>query len=134
LGLLRYVALFRSMNELRVFGLNLAAKESDIIAELGGRGAVFCLGTAMERYAAYYRPGEVSFYADDWEAIKKYLDTAQPGNTTVCCYGPVERDPLSVINDEIAFTAKVQTVIDMFCDGKGAYTKPLLRELWGVDM
>ena len=134
LGLLRYVAIFRPMGELRKFRVGIAARESDIITELGGMGAVFCLGTAMERYAAYFRPGEVSFYADDWVPIEKFLATAEPGNTQVCCYGPIGNDPLSVANEGIACTTRVQTVVDMFCDGKGAYAKPLLRELWGVEI
>ncbi|MDO9537593.1 MAG: hypothetical protein Q7J68_04665 [Thermoplasmata archaeon] len=129
-GLLRYVALFRRMDELRAFRVKVAAHEELVIEELGGRGAVFCLGTAMARYSAYYRPGEVSFYADDPDGIKKYLETAQPGNTLVCCYGPAG----PAMPPEGNFTDRVQTVIDMFCDGKGAYSKPLLRELWGVEI
>jgi hypothetical protein len=31
-------------------------------------------------------------------------------------------------------TTKVHTVIDMFCDDKAVYTKPLLKELWGVEI
>lgn len=135
LGLLRYVALFRSMNEVRAFSIGVDAKEEKIFAELAKRGVVFCLGTAMEHYAAYYRPDQVAFYADDWEQIEKFLATAARGQTKISCYGKIESDTLSVISGSGArFTSKVQTVIDMFCDGKGAYTKPLLRELWGIEI
>lgn len=133
LGLLRYVALFRSMSERRVFTISVAAKREEVLTKLSKRGAVFCLGTAMESYTPYFRPDEVSFYADDWESTKGFLATAAGGGTRVSSYGAIGNDPLSV-GPETGFTTKVRTVIDMFCDGKGVYTKPLLRELWGIEI
>ncbi len=133
LGLLRYVGLFRSMPEQRVFTASVAAKRDEITAGLSKRGVVFCLGTAMESYTPYFRPGEVSFYAEDWKAAKGFLDTAPRGTTRVTCYGTIGDDPLSV-GPKTGITTKVRTVIDMFCDGKGVYTKPLLKDLWGAEI
>ncbi len=128
-GLLRFIALFRSMSELRLFTISVDAREDEIIKTLSKKDAILCLGTAMERYSAYYRPDEVSFYSGEPEAMHRYLRTAKKGLTKVSCY------KIDHVQGKIGgCTTKVQTVVDMFCDGKGVYTKPLLRELWSVEI
>ena len=32
------------------------------------------------------------------------------------------------------FTTKVQTVVDLFCDGKAFAARDLLKKLWGVEL
>lgn len=129
IGLLRFISLFRSMRELRLFTISVEASEEKIIKELLKKDAIICLGTAMERYSAYYRPDEVSFYSGKPEAIYKYLRTAKGGFTKVSCY------KIDYVQGKTGGpTTDVQTVVDMFCDGKGVYTKPLLRKFWGVDI
>ena len=128
-GLLRFISFFRSMGELRTFTVSVDASEEKIINELAKKGVIFCLGTAMERYSAYYRTDEVSFYSREPETMHKYLRTAKEGFTKVSCY------EIDYVQGKISgHTTRVQTVVDMFCDGKGVYTKPLLRKLWGVEI
>jgi hypothetical protein len=115
-----------------------------VVKELAARKVVFCLGTAMEMYSDLFRSEEVSFYGHETDALRAWLDTAPSGNTQVSCYRPdyvrsvaevpgLFKDHLFLGKiDGKAATTKAQTAIDMFCDGKGAYAAPLLKELWGV--
>ena len=142
-GLLRYIALFRSMSELRQYAVSVEAPEETVVKELAGRGAIFCLGTAMERYSPYYRPAEVSFYSGTPKKVLRFLRSARPGQLKVTCYRldlPVTsgKGPAGALFSSTAkgvpVTAKVQTVMDLFCDGKGAYARPLLKSLWGIEV
>jgi hypothetical protein len=149
-GLLRSISWFRSMNELRLRSYSVSASSDRVIAELAKKEVVFCLGTAMERYTPYYRPGAVSLYIypgreDD---ILGYLQTAKQGGTKVDCYRVdyvkpgMGRDMDGMLIDslfarrqkQVGYTTMVQTVIDMFCDGAGVYAKPLLKKLWGIEI
>ncbi|UCG68910.1 MAG: hypothetical protein JSV09_14150 [Thermoplasmata archaeon] len=146
-GLLRYISLFRSMSELRSFTLNVDASEERVISKLSKQDAVFCLGTAQEKYTPYYRSDEVSFYSRNPNKIYSFLRTAKRGQTKVSCYNidyvRFRNQKLNTFqlldslfayeSDGIKITTKVQTVVDMFCDGKSTYTKPLLKSLWGVE-
>lgn len=145
IGLLRYISLFRSMDELRTFTLSVDASEEDVKRELSKRRAIFCLGTASQRFTPYFRPDEISFYSDDPEGMYDFLKSAKKGNTKLSCYRIDYLRNIDNINyvidflfaqkeGKVRFTTRVQTVTDMFCDGKGVYTKPLLRELWGVEI
>lgn len=143
-GLLNLISLFRRMPELRLFTRNVRAARADVIKELSAKGALFCIGSAMEMYSTHFRSEEVSFYAEDPESLRLFLETAPAGNTRVSCYrqdyvraaGEVPalfRDPMFAKKiRRTSLTSKVQTAIDMFCDGKGAYAAPLLQELWDV--
>lgn len=147
-GLLRYISLFRSMSELHSFTLNVDASEERVIAKLSRQDAVFCLGTAQEQYTPYYRSDEVSFYSRNPPKIYSFLRRAKHGQTKVSCYSidyiRVRDKGLNIFqlldslfaheSEGIKITTKVQTVVDMFCDGKSAYTKPLLKSLWGVEI
>ena len=145
IGLLRYISLFRSMDELRTFTLSVDASEEDVIRELSKKKVIFCLGTAQQRFTPYFRSGEISFYSNDPEGMYNFLKTAKKGNTKLSCYRIDylrNVDNIKSVMDFLfaqkegkdRFTTKVQTVTDMFCDGKGVYTKPLLGELWGVEI
>jgi len=149
LGLLQYISLMRSMDELRMFTLNVSASEKKVIETLSKKKVIFCLGSAQIQYAAYYRPDEISLYAKNPKKIYDFLKTARQGNTKISCYRVdyiryqnFDEMNLTQLMDSLfarklkskRITTKVQTVIDMFCDGKGVYTKPLLRNLWGVEI
>jgi hypothetical protein len=143
-GLLNLISLFRRMPELRIFTRKIRAAKGDVIKELTGKGAVFCLGSAMEMYSNHFRAEEVSCYASRPDKIREILMEALEGNTRVSCYrsdysrgagkdSDILHDPMFAgKSHERALTTKAQTVVDMFCDGKGAYAAPLLKELWGV--
>jgi len=143
-GLLNLISLFRRMAELRMFTRKIRAAKGSVIKELAGKGAVFCLGSAMEIYSNYFRAEEVSCYASRPDNIRKIVMEAPEGNTRVSCYrsdysrgagedSDILHDPMFVgTSHDLALTSKAQTVVDMFCDGKGAYASPLLKELWGV--
>lgn len=132
MGLLEYISLFRFMSELHEFTIKVDATEEEVAKELSRKNAVFCLGTAQQHYTSYFRPDAISFYSDDPREIYDYLGTAKRGRTALSCY---RIDFLrEEKHDDIRITSKVQTVIDMFCDKKSAYTKPLLKELWGLEI
>jgi hypothetical protein len=144
-GLLHYIAYFRSMKELKAFSVRVGASSEALIKELAKEGVIFCLGTAQSRYSPYFRPDEVSFYSTDIERIHGLLMKAPYGDTKIGCYridyAPTTKERALLIDDrfaasegKISYTTKVQTVLDMFCDGKGAYAKPLLNELWGIQL
>ena len=144
-GLLRYIAYFRSMKELRAFSVRVDATSEAVIEEMAKEGVIFCLGTAQARYSPYYGPDEISFYALDPERLLRIFSNASYGDNRIGCYRidyvRTIQDRASLLDTRfamtegsISLTTKVQTVVDMFCDGKGAYAKPLLKELWGVQI
>jgi len=145
-GLLHFISMFRRMPELRTFTRRIRAGRNEVVRELASRGAVFCLGTAMETYSQYFRSEEVSFYSSEAGPIREWLETAPAGNTQVSCYrqdyvrSPEElpgllRDGLFAGNVAgTTVTTRAQTATDMFCDGKSAYAAPILKELWGVNL
>lgn len=143
-GLLQYISMFRRMPELRLFSRRIRAGRAEVIRELAARKVVFCLGTAMEFYSDLLRPEEISFYGRETDALRAWLDTAPAGSTQVSCYRPdyvrSAAEVPDLFQDRLfsgrvggkTATTTVQTAVDLFCDGKGAYAAPLLKELWGV--
>ena len=136
IGLLQYIALFRRMNELNKFRLQVDADEDVIIEHLRSKGAIFCLGTAQSSYSSYFRPDGIDFYHSRPEELLSDLKTARPGKRILRCYN-LDFDPqngFSVDQARGTSTSRVQTVVDMFCDNSGVYTKSLLKELWGIEI
>jgi len=158
-GLLRAISLFRQMGRLRLFSMAVAGTKQSLLSELRSHQVVFCLGTALERFSEFYRSDEVSFYAvgrsgpEGAEGIRKSLAAKGEGIARATCYfmdtrthgrraassadyrasldwlresGMVEKDRGGY------FTTKVQTVVDLFCDGRAYAARDLLSELWGV--
>lgn len=137
LGLLRYIHMFRTMEDILEFRLKVRSPTDDIIKEMVRQGAALCLGSAQERYSPYFRAGEVSIYHEEPKRLYKYLKTAEAGETVINVYRPeftLNEKFFIYDNGEERYTTRVQTVIDMFCDDKGAYSKPLLKELWEVEV
>lgn len=127
LGILELIAMHRSMASIKKDTFRVSIKKSELIEFLKSRDVVFCLGTALEQYSGYYRPDEISFYAKEDNKMRDYLKS-HPGNLlTVSWYDP----PAWVLKNG-SYTTEVQTAVDMFCDGKGYYTKDILHKLWGV--
>ncbi|MCJ2564027.1 MAG: hypothetical protein LN417_08075 [Candidatus Thermoplasmatota archaeon] len=151
-GLVRAMSLFRSMRELRAFSVSVDTSREEVLGMLPSE-AILCLGTSVERYGSYFRSPETSFYAVDCEALEAEFSRLSEGLTKLSCYridflepdGPAsdrsmvsfERQVDSLISrkiDGMRYTSPVQTVLDMFCDGKAHYTKELLKDLWEVDL
>jgi len=137
LGLLRYIHMFRTMEDILEFRLKVRSPIEDVTAEMTRQGAALCLGSAQERYSPYFRVGEVSMYHEGPKRLYKYLKTAEAGETVINVYRPqfALSEKFFIQDDKKErYTTRVQTVIDMFCDDKGAYSKPLLKELWEVEV
>lgn len=160
-GLLRAVSLFRPMARLRQFTVSVDVPKEKLVSDLARRPVVFCLGTALERYSRFYRADEVSFYAfpggsgEGVEAIRRDFATSKEGITRATCYvlptkvhGRREeqvadaRSALDILRSfgfvekarDRYFTTQVQTVVDLFCDGKAFAARDLLKEMWGVEL
>jgi biotin operon repressor len=159
-GLLRAISLFRSMPRLRQFTLSVDVPKRKLMSDLARRSVVFCLGTALERYSRFYRADEVSFYAIPGasgvgvEAIRRSLRISKEGITRAACYllptkvhGRREElaDPRGALKAlqsfgfaekarDGYFTTRVQTVVDLFCDGRAFAARDLLKEMWGVEL
>ena len=143
IGLLRYISLFRPMEKLKVFELNVEASREEVMDKLKEYDAIFSLGIAMERFSTYYRSDQISLYAENPKSLHDDIKNSTGGNTTIACYDidfldKVEKRHFGSIfeidEDNIKYSGDVQTVIDMFCDGKSAYTKTLLKRIWGVNI
>lgn len=141
IGLLKYISYFRSMNDLLIFETKVNASREKIMKEVEKKGVIFCLGSSIERYSAYFNPDDVSFYSLEPDLVQEFLATSASGDTYIRCYKPdhlksINKDDLGklfVPDQDMSFsTGEVQTVIDMFCDGKGIYTKTILKKIWGV--
>jgi hypothetical protein len=152
-GLLRAISLFRSMNDLRVFSASIDMSKEKVISYLQKKDIVFCLGTALEKYSSYFRSDEISYYALEHLDIQSKLSSQKEGLTRVSGYNidyvkirdpkipnlnALTRDFLDAFFiselDKTRYTSRVQTVVDLFCDGKAYYTKELLKEHWGVEL
>jgi len=160
-GLLRAISLFRPMSRLRRFTVAVDVRKEELLSDLRKRPVVFCLGTALERFSRFYRSDEISFYALDGKgpqsvgAIRNDLAARKEGITRATCYllpakvhGRRASEPIEtkVVLDRLIahgfadrassgyFTTKVQTVVDLFCDGKAFAARDLLKELWGVEL
>ena len=160
-GLLRAISLFRPMNRLRRFTVAVDVRKGDLLSDLRKRPVVFCLGTALERFSRFHRSDEISFYALDGKgpqsvgAIRNDLAARKEGITRATCYllptkfhGRRASEPIEtkVLLERLMahgfadrasggyFTTKVQTVVDLFCDGKAFAARDLLKELWGVEL
>jgi len=158
-GLLRAISLFRQMNGLRLFSVAVAGTKQALLSELRSHRVVFCLGTALERFSEFYRSDEVSFYAvgkdgpEGADGIRESLSAKGEGIARATCYfldtrTHGRRAAVSADTDGTLdwlresgmieksrggyFTTKVQTVVDLFCDGRAYAARDLLRELWGV--
>ncbi len=160
-GLVRAISLFRPLSRLRRFTLALDVSRSKAIAHLAERPIVFCLGTALERYSRFYRPDEVSFYAfegvgpDSVDSLRTELSRWKEGMTRVGCYTlqvrthgrravepmaaaqilrRLEANGFAVRSRKGHYTTKVQTVVDLFGDGRAYAARDLIKELWGVEL
>ena len=160
-GLLRAISLFRPMERLRRFSVTIDVPKEKLLADLRRRAVVFCLGTALERYSRFYRSDEISFYAladtgaHGAEAIRRDLSGEKEGITKATCYvlgtgihgrRKPEPSPAKDAFGRLArhgvvtrirgdyVTTKVQTVVDLFCDGKAFAARDLLKDLWGVQL
>jgi len=160
-GLLRAISLFRPMSRLRRFTVAVDVRKEELLSDLRKRPVVFCLGTALERFSRFHRSDEISFYALDGKgpqsvgAIRNDLAARKEGITRATCYllptkfhGRRASEPIEtkVLLERLMahgfadrasggyFTTKVQTVVDLFCDGKAFAARDLLKELWGVEL
>jgi len=160
-GLLRVISVFRPLSRFRQFTLALDVRKDRLLENLRKRLVVFCLGTALERYSRFYRADEVTFYAlsreglNGTEALRRDLASEREGISRVTCYllstkthgrrasGPLKPAQVlkAVVDFGVAdktpkgyFTTKVQTVVDLFCDGKAFAAKDLLKDLWGIEL
>ena len=160
-GLLRAVSLFRDMNRLMLFTMAVDTSREDLLSDLREHSVIFCLGTALERFSKFYRSDEVSFYAVGGtgrgraDELRESLAARREGITRLACYsldtrthGRREREdvrPREAIDRLTScgfaektprgvFTTKVQTVVDLFCDGKAFAARDLLKELWGINL
>jgi len=141
-GLLKYISMFRSMDDIRAFELFVDAKKERVMDELSELDVVFSLGTAMERSSSYFRSDRISFYANDPAEIFKNIKNAAPGDTHLICYSIDFMKNIEINNNNAYFeidhnrryTKDVLTVIDMFCDDKSAYTKTMLEKIWDVNI
>lgn len=138
--LVRAMSLFCSMRELRAFAVSVDIPEKEALGMIPSE-AIFCLGTAMERFGSYFRSPEISFYALDCEALTKlscyrmdFLEPNEPASDRSVSFERQVGPPISRKTDGIRCTSPVLTVLDMFCDGKAHYTKELLKDLWEVEL
>lgn len=160
-GLLRAISLFRPMDRLRRFSTAVDTPKQKLLGGLRKFTVVLCLGTALERYSQFYRSDEISFYAlaeggpDGAEAIHRELIKEKEGITRATCYliegrthGRREPRPTparktlerftdyGVVSKAQGYylTTKVQTAVDLFCDGKAFAARDLIKGLWQVEL
>lgn len=160
-GLLRIIGVFRPLSRFREFTVSVGMRKDSLLRELRRRNVVFCLGTALERYSRFYRADEVSFYAlsrggpDGSERLRHDLVGRGEGVTRATCYllppkthgrrAARVRSPDEALDLLVAsgiatrarggyVTTRVQTVVDLFGDGKAFAAKDLLKELWGIEL
>lgn len=160
-GLLRAISLFRPMDRFKSFSMGVDVPKERLLTDLRERAVVLCLGTALERYSRFYRSDEISFYAvteggpSGAESIRHDLSRKKEGITRTTCYlletkthgrRKPELFPAGAILDRLIrhgvvtkirgdyVTTKVQTVVDLFCDGKAFAARDLLKDLWGIEL
>ncbi len=130
LAVVKLFPLARSMKEQIIFSREVDVENEDIVKWLTGKGAVFCLTTALQQYDTYFRDPAVNIYADEKAALE--LERLPAGLTRVNVYKPdmnLESDTTE--KDGVKATSMERTVIDLFCDNKAYAAERLVKRLWG---
>ena len=121
-GLLRYISLFRSMNELRAFKMSVTGKEEDVIRDLSNKNVIFCLGTAQQRFTPYFRPYEVSFYSNDPEGLYDFIRSASYGSGLTTSGNirltkdveiPIHGKPVIIVEDIVDTGLTLKKIVEM---------------------
>ncbi len=82
---------------------------------------IFCLDSALNNYSNYYRSNRICLYADlkTAQSIQKSFFAAPSSKTIINVYSAKpELLPSEIVFDEVRFTSKSRTVLNLFADSR----------------
>jgi hypothetical protein len=129
-GIISVFPLFRNMNELLVYRIQLRDEKEKILENLP-KGSTLCLDSALDKYSGYFRSNRICIYHEKPELIKNIFEPYSGGIIDLEVYRP-DMDLKEDIENGV--TSKLRTVIDMTCDGKTYFAKDLFEQLWGMKL
>jgi DNA-binding Lrp family transcriptional regulator len=109
----------------------VAVSRDKLHSWLSERNIILSHSSALQRYSSYYDTDRIEVYDIDGSVLTE-LRTTPGGDTRLCIY-EVDLPVDSKMIKGIKTTSKVRTIIDMFCTKRGYATRPLIKELWGID-
>ena len=132
-GLITLFGLYRRMEDLLLGSFKVRGEIDGATDYLKGKGAVFCLDTALDQYSSYFRsPGLFCYIPESKvETITQDLKAASGGALPLELY----RDDMANEKDiEGHYTIKIRTIIDLTCANRFYTTRTLLKDLWELEI
>jgi len=127
-GIISLFPLYRNMNDLCVYSIQLRGDKEKIIENLP-KDSILCLDSALDKYSKYFRSNRICIYHENPDLIKNKFEPYSGGIIRLEVFKP---DMRLVEDRKNGVTSKLRTIIDMTCDGKTYVAKDLFEALWGV--
>ena len=127
-GIISLFPLYRNMNDLCVYSIQLRGDKEKIIENLP-KDSILCLDSALDKYSKYFRSNRICIYHENPDLIKNKFEPYSGGIIRLEVFKP---DMRLVEDQKNGVTSKLRTIIDMTCDGKTYVAKDLFEALWGV--
>jgi len=127
-GILSLFPLYRTMNDLCVYSIQLRGDKDKILENLP-KESVLCLDSALDHYSKYFRSNRICIYHKNPDLVKNKFEPYSGGIIKLEIYKPDMRLSEDKKN---GITSKLRTIIDMTCDGKTYVAKDLFEDLWGI--
>ena len=127
-GIISLFPLYRNMNDLCVYSIQLRGDKEKIIENLP-KDSILCLDSALDKYSKYFRSNRICIYHENPDLIKNKFEPYSGGIIRLEVFKP----DMGLVEDrKNGVTSKLRTIIDMTCDGKTYVAKDLFEALWGV--
>jgi len=127
-GILSLFPLYRNMNDLCVYSIQLREEKDKIIENLP-KNSILCLDSALDQYSKYFRSNRICMYHENPDIVKNKFEPYSGGIIKLEIYKP---DMRLAEDQKNGITSKLRTIIDMTCDGKTYVAKDLFEDLWGI--
>jgi hypothetical protein len=130
LAIIEEIAKYRDMKKRLVGKFALFVEEGDLLNMLKEQ-AVFCLDTALKQYCDGVITSRVCAYVKgDKKKLLEELAAMRGNNTHLFLY--TEDLPVEMVDiNQMLYTDKVRTIIDLVCDNSAFAASKLFEELWG---
>jgi hypothetical protein len=133
-GLLKSIALTRDLKSNLIFESEVDMLKSNVMTYLRATKAVFCLDTALEKYWQGFIGDAVCCYIESPSLItplRKYFTASSEGITQVRLYRwDPGLDLHNKLNSFKGYTTELQTMIDLYCDGRSELAEKLIDKRW----
>jgi len=126
--LLELVAFFKNMKSLLLEQIETNLSKKELIKQIP-KDVIYCMDSALEQYTNYYKTNNVCIYTSEELAtkLKEKLKLNKGDKTILYIYKQCLMKTNKINN--LIYTTKIKTVIDMYCDKRGNSVETLLKKL-----